>query len=241
MNNIFTRLEGGIGKKNIELLNKSTVVVIGIGGVGSYAVEALARSAVGKLVLVDKDTVDITNINRQIHALHSTIGKSKTLLMKDRISDINPDCEVITIDEFLSKDNFDKILVHKPNFVIDASDTITYKIDFIELLLNNKIKFISSMGAANKMDPTKFEIMDIRKTSYDPIAKIIRKKIKEKKITKKIPVICSTEVPKKSSVQVTDSSIRKEKQPPSSNAFVPSVAGLIAASYVVNNLIDDNF
>ncbi|MED5045421.1 tRNA threonylcarbamoyladenosine dehydratase, partial [Geobacillus stearothermophilus] len=214
-------------------------------GVGSFAVEALARSGVGRLVLVDRDNVDITNINRQIHALLSTIGRPKVELMKERIADINPACEVIALQMFYTEETYEQFFAYDLDFVIDASDTIVYKVHLMKQCLKRGIPIISSMGAANKMDPTRFRIVDISKTHTDPIAKVIRAKLRKEGIRRGIPVVFSDEKPVKIREDVRQvvgndaSPIRKAKMPPSSNAFVPSVAGLIMASYVINELLKD--
>ncbi|GGJ66987.1 tRNA A37 threonylcarbamoyladenosine dehydratase [Anoxybacillus voinovskiensis] len=241
----FSRNELAIGKEGLEKLKKATVAVLGIGGVGSFAVEALARSGVGRLVLVDKDDVDITNINRQIHALLSTVGQPKVELMKERIADINPACEVIALKMFYTEETYEQFFSYGLDFVIDASDTITYKIHLMKECLKRNIPIISSMGAANKMDPTRFRIADISKTHTDPIAKVIRTKLRKEGIKKGIPVVFSDEKPVvireevRKEVGNDKATIRKAKMPPSSNAFVPSVAGLIMASYVVRELLKD--
>lgn len=241
----FSRNELAIGKEGLEKLKKATVAVLGIGGVGSFAVEALARSGVGRLVLVDKDDVDITNINRQIPALLSTVGRPKVDLMKERIADINPECEVIALKMFYTEETYEQFFSYGLDFVIDASDTITYKIHLMKECLKRNIPIISSMGAANKMDPTRFRIADISKTHTDPIAKVIRTKLRKEGIHKGIPVVFSDEKPiiiredVRKEVGNDQATIRKAKMPPSSNAFVPSVAGLIMASYVVRELLKD--
>ncbi|MFG6114221.1 ThiF family adenylyltransferase [Halobacillus sp. MO56] len=239
----FSRNELAIGKEGLDLLKNSTVAVLGIGGVGSFSVEALARTGIGKLILIDKDVVDITNINRQLPALLSTIGQPKAELMKERIKDINPDCEVVTLNMFYTEETYETLFEYKPDFVVDASDTIIYKVHLIKECIARDIKIISSMGAANKTNPTKFQIDDIFKTSYDPIAKVIRKKLREAGIKKGIPVVYSQEKPIKIKEEVRkevapeNPGTRKAEMPPSSNAFVPSVAGLIMASHVVNEIL----
>ncbi|ANB58296.1 thiF family protein [Anoxybacillus sp. B7M1] len=240
----FSRNELAIGKDGLETLKKATVAILGIGGVGSFAAEALARSGVGRLVLVDKDDVDITNINRQIHALLSTVGRPKVDLMKERIADINPECEVIALKMFYTEETYEQFFSYGLDFVIDASDTITYKIHLMKECLKRNVRIISSMGAANKMDPTRFRIADISKTHTDPIAKVIRTKLRKEGIRKGIPVVFSDEKPiiiredVRKRVGNDQSAIRKAQMPPSSNAFVPSVAGLIMASYVVRELLE---
>jgi tRNA threonylcarbamoyladenosine dehydratase len=240
----FSRNELAIGKEGLEILKNSTVAVLGVGGVGSFSVEALARSGVGRLVLVDKDDVDITNINRQIHALLSTIGKPKVDLMKERIADINPECEVIALKMFYTEETYEQFFSYGLDYVIDASDTISYKIHLMKECLKRKIPIISSMGAANKTDPTRFRVADISQTHTDPIAKVIRTRLKKEGIKKGIKVVFSDESPiviredvRKSIVPDENTNIRKAKMPPSSNAFVPSVAGLIMAGHVIMDLL----
>lgn len=233
MNSFYTRTELVYGDK-VEKFKKSTVMVVGVGGVGSYAAEALARTGIGRIILVDKDEIDVTNINRQLHALHSTVGRQKVDVMEERLTDINPDIQIDIVNKFELDEAFE--LIPECDFVIDAIDTITNKILLIKECLKHKTKFISSMGAANKVDPTKFEIADIRKTQYDPIARVIRQKVKKENIRGKIPVVFSKETPRKQEKKLTESSIRKVSTPPGSIAFVPSTVGLICASYVINTL-----
>ncbi|MFY4774800.1 tRNA threonylcarbamoyladenosine dehydratase [Metabacillus sp. RGM 3146] len=241
----FSRNELAIGKQGLELLKKSTVAVLGVGGVGSFSAEALARSGVGKIVLVDKDDVDITNVNRQIHALLSTVGRPKVDLMAERIKDINQDCEVVSLKMFYTEETYEEFFSHKLDYVIDASDTISYKIHLMKECLKRNIPIISSMGAANKTDPTRFKIADISKTHTDPIAKVIRTRLRKEGIRKGIPVIFSDESPivireeVRQEVGNDQAKIRKAKMPPSSNAFVPSVAGLIMGGHVIMDLLKD--
>ena len=242
----FSRNELAFGKAGLERLQKSTVAILGIGGVGSFAAEALARSGVGRLILVDKDVIDITNVNRQIHALLSTVGEPKVEMMKQRIQDINPECEIITHKMFYTEETFEKFFEIPLDYVIDASDTISYKIHLIKECRRRGIPLVSSMGAANKMDPTRFKVADISKTTHDPIAKVIRTKLRKEGIHKGVTVVFSDESPivirediRKEIVPDENTKIRKAKMPPSSNAFVPSVAGLIAASHAVRELIKD--
>lgn len=242
----FSRNELAIGKEGIDLLKGTTVAILGVGGVGSFAAEACARSGVGRIILVDKDNVDITNINRQLVAYISTIGRSKSEVMKERIADINPECEVIDMHMFYTDETFEQFFAMNIDYVIDASDTIIYKIHLMKECLKRNIKIISSMGAANKTDPTRFKIVDISKTHTDPIAKVIRTKLrKEDRITKGIPVVFSDESPivvREDIVETVgkpEAAIRKAKMPPSSNAFVPSTVGLICASWVINDISKD--
>lgn len=233
------RMELLIGEENIKKLQNSVVMVIGVGGVGSYAAEALARSGIGKLILVDGDTVALSNLNRQIHATFETIGKSKTQVMKERILTYRNDCTVITKDIFYNEDA-NSILFDEPvDFVIDAIDTMTSKLSIIQYCLRNKIKFISSMGMANRMDPTKIEICDLMKTNYDPVAKIMRNLIRKNKIKGKIPVVWSKEQPTVQTKVINENGMtRKQKMPPASSPFVPSAAGLAIASYTMMQLLN---
>ena len=226
---IFKKTIDLIGEEKFELLQKSTVLVIGLGGVGGHATEALARSGIGNLIIVDQDVVDVTNINRQIIALASTVGIPKTVVMKERLLDINKNLKVLTYHTFYDFDTKEEIFNHKIDYVIDAIDTITYKIDIIKECLRRGIPFISSMGQGNKQHPELLEISEITKTSYDPIAKIIRAKLRKEGIKGKVPVIYSKEEPH---------SQNSKKRSPASNSFVPATAGLIAASYIVNKIIE---
>lgn len=243
----FSRTELAIGPEGLEKLKNSTVAVLGIGGVGSMAVEALARSGVGRIILIDKDVVDITNINRQIHALTTTIGQNKADLMVDRVKLINPECDAIALNMFYTDETYEELFKYDLDYVLDASDTIIYKIHLIKECRKRGIPMISSMGAANKMDPTKFQVADISKTSMDPIARVIRNKLrKEEGIKKGVKVVFSTEQPMKPRQDVTEKivpenapEIRKAKQPPASNAFVPPVAGLIMVSEAIRDLLTD--
>lgn len=240
----FSRTELAVGPEGLDKLKNSTVAVLGVGGVGAMAVEALARTGIGRIIMIDKDVVDITNINRQIHALLSTIGQSKTGLMKQRIEQINPQCEAVTMDMFYTEETYERLFVHELDYVIDASDTVSYKIHLIKECLKRNIPMISSMGAANKMDPSRFQVADISKTSVDPIARVIRQKLRKEGIRKGVKVVFSTETPVKPLEQVRQSivpenapSIRKAQQPPASNAFVPPVAGLLMVGECVKDLL----
>jgi tRNA A37 threonylcarbamoyladenosine dehydratase len=243
----YYRTELVIGPEGLKKLWNSTVVVLGMGGVGSYAVEALARSGVGRLVLVDKDVVDITNINRQIPALTHTIGQDKTMLMAERVKQINPDIEVIPLRTFYLEHNKDIIFEYNPDYVIDAIDTISAKILAIVECHKRGVPIVSSMGAANKIDPTQFRVMDISETKIDPIAKIIRRKLKDYGIYKGVKVVCSLEHPRKPLAEVTEKIVpesvregkapRKAKNPPASISFVPPVAGMTLASVCIRDLV----
>ncbi|SDI13463.1 tRNA threonylcarbamoyladenosine dehydratase [Paenibacillus naphthalenovorans] len=241
----FSRTELAIGPEGLEVMKNSTVAVLGIGGVGSIAAEALARTGIGRVVMIDKDVVDITNINRQIHALMSTVGQPKAELMRDRILQINPECDAVALRMFYTEETYEKLFEYPLDYVIDASDTISYKIHLIKQCLQRKIPIISSMGAANKMDPTRFQVADISKTSVDPLARVIRHKLRKEGIKRGVKVVFSTEEPVKPRVDVTQKivpenapDIRKAKQPPASNSFVPPVVGLIMVSVVVKELLE---
>ena len=226
MSHRFSRLEKIITKEKLDILKQKKVLVLGVGGVGGYVVESLARSGIGTLILVDFDKIDETNINRQIIALDSTIGKLKVDVLKDRVKDINPECNVITISDFINKDNIETIFDNDIDYLVDACDTIETKKEIIKRCLNKKIKLISSMGTGNKLDPSKLEIVDIRKTVNDPLARIIRKFIKDENIKDKINVLSSKELP-----------IKTHDRTPGSTAFVPPAAGLLIASYILRDLI----
>lgn len=242
----FSRTELAIGAEGLEALKNSTVAVLGIGGVGSIAVEALARTGVGRIILIDKDVVDITNINRQIHALTTTIGQKKADLMCERVKLINPECETIALNMFYTEETYEQLFQYDIDYVLDASDTIMYKIHLIKECLKRKIPLLSSMGAANKMDPTRFQVADISKTSVDPMARVIRTKLRKDGIKKGVKVVFSTEDPVKPREDVTKkiapegAKIRKAKQPPASNSFVPPVVGLIMVSVAVRELLEMN-
>lgn len=223
--NVFDRLELLIGNK-INILKNKTILLIGLGGVGGHAFEALVRSGIQNIIIVDNDIIDITNLNRQNLAYQNKVGKPKVEVAKEKALAINPNCHIKKYQIFLNETNIDEILNQKIDFVIDAIDTINIKKLIIKKCLKLKIPFISIMGTGNKMHPEMLEINDIRKTEYDPIAKIIRKMVKEEKITKKIPVVFSKEKP-----------IIKEKI--GSNAFVPAAAGILAASYVINKILEE--
>ena len=228
--NQFSRTELLIGKQGVEKLQKAKVAVFGIGGVGSYTVEGLARAGVGHLILVDYDTYDITNINRQLGALHSTIGKYKVDVMKERVLDINPNAivEIYRPDEIQGGET--AIVDSTITYVVDAIDTMANKIKLIEKANMENIRIITATGAGNKLDPTKFEIADIYKTSVCPVCKILRKELKKRKI-KKLKVLYSKEIPQKPETN--------GERTLGSVSFVPSVAGLIIAGEVVKDIIKE--
>ncbi len=225
----FSRNKLLIGKENIEKLNNSKVAIFGIGGVGSFVAEGLARAGIGNFILVDNDTVDITNLNRQLIALHSTVGEDKVEVAKKRILDINPNANVVIFKEFFmpeSRDLFDESV----DYIVDAVDTVTAKIELAVRANKLNIPIISSMGTGNKLDPTKFEVTDIYKTSVCPLAKVMRKELKQRNIPK-LKVVYSKEEP----IKVNTNS---DKQVPGSISFVPSVAGLIIAGEVIKDIIN---
>ncbi|OXS57978.1 tRNA threonylcarbamoyladenosine dehydratase [Cohnella sp. CIP 111063] len=241
----FSRTELAIGPEGLETLKGSTVAVLGIGGVGGIAAEALARSGIGRIILIDKDVVDITNINRQVHALTTTVGQPKAELMRDRIKLINPECDVIALRMFYTEETYEELFKYPLDYVVDASDTIVYKVHLMKQCLERDIPIISSMGAANKTDPSRFKVADISKTTVDPIARVVRRKLREAGIKKGVQVVFSTEDPIRPREDVTQRivpdtapEIRKAKQPPASNAFVPPVAGLIMVSVVFRELVE---
>ena len=212
----------------IDLLKNKTILVLGLGGVGGYVVESLARCGIGHLILVDYDTVDITNINRQIIALHSNIGKKKTLCFKERIKDINPDCQVDTLDIFYSEENKDILFKEKIDYVIDCCDSLESKKVLIEECFKRNIKIISSMGTGNKFHPELFSITSLKKTEYDPLAKKLRFLLKDNKELLNTKVIYSKEQPLPFKGKI------------GSISYVPSIAGLMLASYVINEFLEEN-
>lgn len=227
-----TRTKLLVGSEGIEKLKKSNVIVFGVGGVGSYAAEAIARAGVGKMTIVDFDDVDITNINRQIPALHSTVGKYKVEVMKERILDINPNIDIKAIKAKYTAENSDEILCEDYDYVIDAIDIVTSKIHLIDTCVKKGLKIISSMGMGNKLDPTKIVVTDIYKTQMCPLAKVMRKELRDRKV-KKLKVVYSTEQP----IKLKEKIMNGNKMTAGSISFVPSVGGLTIASVVINDLL----
>lgn len=231
MENIFLRSEMLYGESSTRILKNSKVAVFGIGGVGSYTAEALARCGVGNITLIDNDTVSYTNINRQLVALHSTVGKQKTQVMAERIKDINPDCNVTALNMFYTPES--DLDLTQFDYIVDAIDTVSSKIHLAVICFEKKLPLISCMGAGNKLDPTAFKVADIFETSGCPLARVMRKELKAKGI-KKLKVVYSTEVP------ITPLPLDNQedrRHTPASCAFVPSVAGLIAAGEVVKHIV----
>lgn len=234
-NNIYTRTELLIGREKLEILKKSKVIVFGIGGVGSFTVEALARCGVGKISMVDFDTIDITNVNRQIHAFRENVGLYKVDEMKKRVNSINKDIIVDTFKEKLEKENISKFNLEEYDYIVDAIDTITSKIFLAKYAFEKNIKIISAMGAGNKMDPTRLKVSDINKTTTCPLARVLRRELKKVGV-KKLKVVYSDE----KSVGEKIENEQRRKSSPSSISFMPSVMGLIIASEIVKDLIKWN-
>ncbi len=230
--NFRTRTALIVGNEGVEKLKNSNVLIFGVGGVGSFAAEAIARAGVGKMTIVDFDDVDITNINRQLPALHSTVGKDKVDVMKERILDINPDIDIKAIKAMYTAENSDELLSGDYDYVVDAIDMVSSKIHLIESCVKKNLTIISSMGMGNKLDPTKIVVTDIHKTQMCPLAKVVRKELRDRKI-KKLKVVYSTEKP----VELKERIMNGKKITPGSISFVPSVAGLTIASVVINDLI----
>lgn len=248
----FSRTELLLGKEKIEKLSKTKVAVFGIGGVGSFVVEGLVRAGVGKFVLVDDDKICLTNLNRQIHATRKTIGKYKVDVMKERILEINPNAEVETYKHFYLPNSEETILDNSIDYIVDAVDTVTAKIELVMQADKLNIPIISAMGTGNKLDPTRFEVTDIYKTSICPLAKVMRKELKARGI-KKLKVVYSKEEPLKPYEEIENScknhcicppgTQRKctiRNQIPGSVSFVPSVVGMIIAGEVVKDVIESD-
>lgn len=231
MSNQFSRTELLIGKDGVEKLQKSKVAIFGIGGVGSFVVEGLVRAGIGNFILVDNDEVSISNLNRQIIATHQTIGKAKVEVAKERILEINPNAKVEIHKEFFMPDS-ENFFDNTVDYIVDCIDTVTAKIELIVRAEKLNIPIISSMGTGNKLDPSRFEITDIYKTSVCPLAKVMRKELKLRNI-KKLKVIYSKEEP----IKTNQISENNKKQVPGSISFVPSVAGLSLAGEVIKDLI----
>ncbi len=234
MNEAFSRTEALIGKEALDKLNLTRVAVFGIGGVGSYTVEALARSGVGAIDLIDSDTVALSNINRQIIATHQTVGKYKTEATRERILAINPNARVVCHNVFFDKESEALFDFSQYDYIVDAIDSVSSKTELILKAQKNNTPIISSMGTGNKLDPTRFEITDIYKTSVCPLARVMRAELKRKGV-KSLKVLYSREEPAR--VTVENENIPKNRHAPASIAFVPSVAGLIIAGEVIRDLI----
>ncbi len=245
----FSRTQLLIGKEALSKLSESKVAIFGVGGVGSFAAEGLARSGVGKFVLIDDDKICLTNINRQIHATTKTVGIPKVEAMRDRILEINPKAEVEIFKSFYNNETSDELIKDDYDYIIDAIDTVTSKLDLIVRAKEKNIPIISSMGAGNKLDPTKFEVTDINKTSVCPLARVMRKELKKRNIDK-LKVVYSKEEPI-TPIEDSESNCKNccvcpkgttrkctvRRQIPGSISFVPSVVGMIVAGEVIKDLI----
>ena len=229
MNNKFIRTINLIGEDNFNKLKDKHILILGIGGVGGYSLEAIARSGINNITIVDFDRVDETNINRQIIANINNIGEYKTEEWYKRIKSINPECNINIINTKIDLDNINILFENNVDYIIDACDTIPVKKQLIIESIKRNIKLISSMGMGNKLDPSKIEITTLDKTNNDKIAKILRKFVKDNKINKKIMVVSSSE-----------NVIKNDNNTINSISFVPSVAGLLLASYVINDIIKEN-
>lgn len=221
----YDRLINLIKEENFKKMKNATVAVIGCGGVGGYVVECLARCGIGTIIVVDFDTIDITNLNRQIISNTNNIGNKKVVEIKKRVESFSTS-KIITLDMFLNKDNINNLFEYNIDYLVDACDTINTKKILITECCNRNIDFISCMGTGNKIDPTKFKIIDLRETKYDPIAKILRKYVKNEKINTKITVVCSDEISSKGNKNIT------------SISYMPAIAGMLCASYITRKIID---
>lgn len=237
MANEFSRTELLIGEEGLHRLRKSTVMVLGVGGVGSHCIEALARSGVGRLILVDNDTVSLTNINRQSIAYHSTIGQYKTQVMKERIRDICPQTEVVTHEMFVLPENMDTLFEERPDYIVDAIDTVTAKLALVERAKADEIPIISCMGTGNKLHAEMFEITDISKTSVCPLCKVMRKELKARGIFH-LKVLYSKEKPVDISGRDSGEEKGQRRSIPGSVSFVPPVAGLLIAGEVIRDICE---
>lgn len=236
MQNQFSRTQLLFGKDAMEKLASARVAVFGVGGVGGYAVEALVRSGIGALDLIDDDRVCLTNLNRQIIATHSTVGQYKVDVAEARVHDVNPDCKVRTYKTFFLPETAGQFDFSQYDYVIDAIDTVTGKIGLVTAAHEAGVPIICSMGAGNKVDPTRFRVSDICKTHTDPLAKVMRNKLKQLGI-QKLKVVWSDEIPLRPTEESDEEPTGSRRAVPASNAFVPSVVGLILAGEVVKDLI----
>lgn len=240
----FERTALLIGEQAMSCLEQAHVIVFGVGGVGGFVVEALARAGVGSIDIVDNDKVSQSNINRQIIALHSTVGRAKVEVMKERIAEINPSCKVTEHQCFYLPETSDQFDFTKYTYVVDAVDTVTAKLQIITAAKEANVPVISCMGTGNKLDPTKFQIADISKTTVCPLAKVMRRECKERGL-KNVKVLYSTELPRKPEPDLLQAALAKENMEegtaakrsiPASISFVPSVAGLMIAGEVIRSI-----
>ncbi|VXC46572.1 MULTISPECIES: tRNA threonylcarbamoyladenosine dehydratase [Chryseobacterium] len=231
------RTELLIKEAGVEKLNKAAVLVVGLGGVGSFAAEFLARAGVGKMTIVDGDTIDITNINRQLPALHSTVGKHKVDVVSERLMDINPNLELVKVNEFLNPERMAEILDGGNfDYILDCIDSVSPKVSLIIAARRRKIKIVSSMGAGGKSDPSKVIVRDISKTQHCHLAREVRKRLKKEKIDKGIRCVFSDEIQDEDSLKMTDGSNYKRSFY-GTISFLPAIFGLYAASEVINHLL----
>lgn len=247
----LSRTELLLGKDGLDKLRNSKVIVFGVGGVGSYTIEALARAGVGKLIIVDDDTVCLTNLNRQVHATYKTISQPKVEVMKERILSINKDCNVIIHQVFVTQENISSMIPDDIDYVVDAIDTVSAKLGLVEYCYNKSIKIISSMGTGNKLDPTQFKVTDVFKTKICPLAKVMRHELRKRGI-EKLKVVYSEEVPIKPNYDdivtcktgcVCTGGTKKcavKRQIPGSISFVPPVAGMIIGGEVIKDILEIN-
>ncbi len=225
---MFDRLIRIIGEDNLKKLNSKRVLVLGLGGVGGLATETLIRNGITNIIIVDNDKIDVTNKNRQIIALDSNIGTLKVDAFEKRIKDINKDTNIIKISEFIDENNIDLLFKYNPDYIIDACDSVNTKVSLIKECLNRNIKFISCMGMGKKMDISKLKIMDIKKTNYDKLAKVIRKRIKDENIVGKVTVLSS------------DENVINTKEVIGSYSPVTMSAGIYLADYIIKEIIKEN-
>lgn len=236
--NWLERTELLIKENGIEKLQNANLLIVGLGGVGSFAAEFLARSGVGKMTIVDGDTVDITNINRQLPALHSTIGKSKVEVVADRLLDINPKLELVKINEFLSPEKMEEVIdSQKFNYILDCIDSVTPKVTLLLMAKRRKVKVVSCMGAGGKINPAKVMVRDISKTYNCFLAKQVRKRLKKEKVDKGIRCVFSNEIQKEESLEMTDGANYKRSYY-GTISYIPAIFGLYAAAEVINFLIE---
>lgn len=231
MDNQFTRIINLLGEEKTQKIQERTVMIIGLGGVGGYAVESLVRSGIQKIILVDKDVVDITNLNRQIIANYQTIAKSKCQVMEERMKTINPSVMVKTYEMFLTPENLTTIFAEKVDYVIDAIDTMATKVALWKYCQGNNIKVVSSLGMARRLDPSKVYLTKLSKTENDPMAKALRHLSRKNEVSLNIDVVCSKELPYEASL--------KEKTQLGSMIFVPAAAGLLCGYQVIKDMIDN--
>ncbi len=231
----YARSELLLGEGSTEKLKNSKVIVFGVGGVGSYVVEALTRAGIGTIAIVDDDTVAVSNLNRQLIATVETVGTEKVDAAEKRILLINPDCNVIKLKKFLTKDNIDEFLLESYDFIVDAIDTVSSKIALAVFAESYGVPIISSMGTGNKLDPTRFEVCDIYKTSVCPLARVMRYELKKRGV-KHLKVVYSKEEPIKPKMYEEPDCVHQKRQTPGSVPFVPSVAGMIIAGEVIKSI-----